>query len=313
MESEIIVREYRTKDAKDILSNEYPWEASFGTIYKDLELKFISFLEGRPRKRFVAYSLKENVAVGTLQLDRITRNLWHSGGWFVSPSYRRRGIGSLLIEAVHDYLRIIAVKKVVANIELNNFPSIRTAVKAGWRFFSQAYYQCDAGIKEELHEAIFEGDNGITLTNFHKSSLDILYRIYKSCLIKEWRNFLEIDKDNFLERFFGYTRARGLLKLWVKNKVMVIKERGDIIGYVQYTLPLRKPMQKTVYLYLLPTSNAINILGKILNLLKMEGYEEASLVLTNKNRIFMEETADILQNSFHFKKAKFLVCYYLLK
>jgi GNAT superfamily N-acetyltransferase len=318
MKSEFILREYRTSDAKDLLESDYPFDDinEFGSWYKDTRLKIIDFLEGRHRKRFVAYSLKEKKVLTTNKIDCITKNLWHNGAIFTVPSYRRRGLTELLGKYVEDYEKRKGATKSVGNIELTNFPSISMAAKRGFKFLPQSYYQCDGTFLENIGVDEQERNEKITLVDSHRSDKDTLHSIYQKCTMEEWRNILEIDKDNFLERFFGWTRMRGLFKLWIRNRVINIKENGDIIGYFHHTtrlLPIKKRRRITLYLYLLPSKWTRNILGKILNALKKDGYEEASIVFLNADRIFMEETADILQNDFQFKKRKFLVFYTFVK
>jgi GNAT superfamily N-acetyltransferase len=313
MNSDFIVREYKTSDAKDLLENEYPFDDTdeFGNWYKDLKLKIVCFVEGRPRKRFMIYSLKEKKVVGTNKIDSITKNLWHGGAIFVIPSHRRLGLTELLVNNLDNYQRSIGATKRVGNIELTNFPSLSMAAKRGFKFLTQSYYQCDGKIPEDLG-ADKEGDDEIALVGSYRSDKDTLYGIYRRCTSDEWRDFLEIDKDCFLERFFGYTRALGLLKLWVRNRVMNIREDGEVIGYFHHTsrlLPIRKRKHIRIHLYLLPTKWTRGILKKVLDLLRKEGYEEMSFVFTNTDRVFMEETASILQNDFQFKKRKFLIDY----
>lgn len=303
------MREYKTRDAKDLLEKEYPFDDTneWGSWYKDFKLKIISFFEGRPRKRFVAYSMKEKKAIGTVKIDKITKNLWHSGGWFVSTSHRRKGIATLLIKTAYDYQKRIGVTKVVANVEVANFSSIRTAVKNGGRFIPQSYYQCDGEISNKSVFFEIKRKDEIKFVNIRHHDLDKLYNIFRKCTCEEWPNFLEIDKDNFLERFFGYTRMSGPFKLWIKNRIVVIEEKGDILGYFYYTLPVRRRKRVRVHLFLLSFKRTINLIGKLINLLKNDGYEKVSLVFTHKNRAFMEEIANILQNHFQFKKKKFLI------
>lgn len=315
MESEqLVVRDYRAGDAKDLLENGYPFDDvnEFGSWYKDTKLSIVSFLEGRRRKRFVVYSLKEKKVVGTNKIDSITKNLWHGGAIFVIPSHRRLGLTELLVNNLDNYQRSIGATKRVGNIELTNFPSISMAAKRGFKFLPQSYYQCDGTFLENIGVDEQERNEKITLADSHRSDKDTLYGIYQRCTCDEWRDFLEIDESSFLERFFGYTRALGLLKLWVRNRVMTIREDGEVIGYFHHTsrlLPIRKRKHIRTHLYLLPTKWTRGILKKVLDLLRKEGYEEVSFVFTNTNRVFMEETASILQKDFQFKKRKFLIDY----
>jgi hypothetical protein len=211
---------------------------------------------------------------------------------------------------VDNYTKSIGVKKRVGNIELINLPSIGTAAKSGFKFLSQPYYRCDGLLPAEPSAGDTENSEDITLASFRSSDLDALYGVYQRCVNDEWRSILEIDKENFLERFFGYTRSRGLLKLWVRNRVGIIKENGDIVGYFHHTKrlsPIKMARQEKVYLYLLPSKQTKNTMVKIFSLMRREGYKEISLYFTNMDRLFMEETASILQNDFQFNKRKYLV------
>lgn len=315
MESEIVIREYRTSDAKDLFENEYPFIDIYewGTWFKDLKKKIISFFGRRQRKRFVAYSLKEKKAVGMYYLENTTKNLWYNTGLFVIPSYRRRGIAKLLDAHALNYMKGMGGKKIVGFIEVTNFPSITFAAKKiGRRFLPQSYYECGGDIQEYLGINEIEGDDKIALENFSRLDLEILYRIYQECVSEEWRTFLEIDKDNFLERFIRYIYRGGIFKPWFRKRVVIVRtSNGEIIGYFYYKerlLPINKLTRVTVYLFLLPHAHtAINFIGKLFNRLRSEGYEQASLIFTNKNRIFMEEIADTLQNNFKFKTTKYLL------
>jgi hypothetical protein len=182
----------------------------------------------------------------------------------------------------------------------------------GSKFLQQSYYRCEGEILEKSGKDESEGNKIIKLDSPYIIDRETLYRIYQACVNEEWRKILEIDKENFLDRFWGCTRLGGLLKLLVRNRVVIIKERDENIGYFHHTtrlLPIKKEKRKTVYLYLTPTKLTKNILEKIPDFLGKEEYEEISLVFTNKNMVFMEEIADILQNSFQFNKSRFLIFY----
>jgi len=305
-ETEIVVREYETKDAKDLTKAGYPFTDTdeWGSPYKDLKLKIISCLEHRSRKRLVAYSVTEKKAVGTVKMDEISEDLWHIGGIFVSPPYRGRGIGSLLYRSAFDCLKGMDVRKAVANVEAHNLPSIRTLEKTWDGFISQSYERY-SGITRHMNN-----DARIGLRSFLLCDLDALYEIYQKSIEAEWRTFLEIDRNNFLERFFGHIHFTGLLRMLVRKRVLVAEEKGTTAGYVimpTNKAQIHKRVQR-LYLFFSPGASietAISFVRRIFSLLLTEGWREVNLYYTNMDMKLMTEFSDALCTTFGLRKTQF--------
>jgi len=305
-ETDFFSRAYETRDAENLIKAGYPFTDTdeWGSRIKDLRLKIICWLEHKARRRLVAFSATERKAVGTVKMDEISKHLWHIGGIFVSPPYRGRGIGSLLYRSAFDCLKGMDVRKAVANVEAHNLPSIRTLEKTWDGFISQSYERY-SGITRHMNN-----DARIGLRSFLLCDLDALYEIYQKSIEAEWRTFLEIDRNNFLERFFGHIHFTGLLRMLVRKRVLVAEEKGTTAGYVimpTNKAQIHKRVQR-LYLFFSPGASietAISFVRRIFSLLLTEGWREVNLYYTNMDMKLMTEFSDALCTTFGLRKTQF--------
>jgi len=294
-ETDFFSRAYETGDAENLIKAGYPFADTdeWGSRIKDLRLKLICWLEHKARRRLVAFSAAERKAVGTVKMDEISKHLWHIGGIFVSPPYRGRGIGSLLYRSAFGCLKGMDVRKAVANVEVTNLPSLKTLEKTWDGFISQSYDRY-SGILQHT-----EKDSGIDLRSFITCDLDILYRVYQKSINADWRTFLEIDKSNFLERFFGHIHSKGLLQLSVRKRVFVAEESESIVGYAVMPTsiaPLHRHIQR-LYLVLSPQISfdaAMGFIRQVFSLLVTEGCRGVHLYFTNVDKDLRSKVSNAL-------------------
>jgi len=307
-ETDIFVREYQTKDAEDLMNAGYPFTdtGEWGTPYKDLKLKIINHLENKARKRLVAHCNTDKKPVGTVKMEEIGKHLWGIWTIFVSSPYRRRGIGSLLYRSAFDLLREMDVRKAIGNVEVTNLPSIKALEKTWDGFISQSYYRYTGVLRHT------EKYDRIVPRSFVKFDLDQLFKVYQQSINADWRTFLEIDKNNFLERFFGHIHSKGLLQLSVRKRVFIAEESGSIVGYLimpTSIVPLHRYNQR-LYLFLSPQialGTAMGFIQGAFSLLVTEGCRTVYLYFTNVNKDLMSKISNALYTVLGLTKTEFLL------
>jgi len=152
---------------------------------------------------------------------------------------------------------------------------------------------------------------GLVIRSLRSYDEKSLFKIYLQCTRRDWRSFLEIDSDNFLDRFIEYPCYTGLMKLLVKRKIMIAEKEGSTMGYVLVAAP-RSPQRKTpvkLYFFLsnrLSTVEAIAFTGEILKLLR-RAFSNVHLYFTSVNEQKPSEIASELRSKFGFAVSQYLV------
>lgn len=306
--SGIIVKDYRTKDYRDIIRAGYPFSTTrWGRLF-DIKLKILDAMQQMKRKFFVAYIPQSKKSVGIVTLTEINSDLWGIWDIFVSPAYRRRGISSLLYQSSFDYLRKKCIRKAVGSVETTNIASIRGIEKMWDGFLPQKFYEYHGNIPRIQREK----QNGTIIRCFHSSDRDSLFDIYKQCACEDWISFLEIDKQNFLDRFIQYPFYRGLLKVLFKKQVLVAEENGSIRGYAIIPIGRLRLWRNTAKLYFflspqLPPKEGVLIINKILNLVRSMKFKNIYMFSINKNEKLLSKISSALRTKFDLKTTQNLV------
>ena len=258
MITQLVLREYSTGDYRDIVEAGYNFydlaELKPLNLCKDRVLRTFDVLEEGEKRVFVAYSPKERKVVGIITLRKITDRLWGLWNIFVSPTHRRQGIGSWLYHRCFEYLKRRGVERAVGSVAVTNIPSIRSLEKTWDGFLSQKFYYYSGAVPLVK----IRQPRNIRIQDFSYSDGDALFETYKECVGEDWHTFLEIGKENFLERFIDYMHGRGLIYLLLRKHFLIAEERDTISGYilmVQRHFPKRFKKIATLYLFLSPMAS----------------------------------------------------------
>jgi len=308
LQQDIIVRNYKTEDYGDLIQAGYHFSTTLLGISFKLKKKILETLEQLELRLLVAYSLDEKKAVGLVTLKEINRNLWGIWDIFVSPTHRGRRISSLLYQASYDFLRKRGVRKAVGSVEIANMASIRSIERNWDGFLSQRFYKY-SGKTPNIRNIL---QKGLAIRHFSSSDGSSLFKIYKQCTGKDWRSFLEVNTDNFLDRFIQYPCYTGLLKLLVRKEMLIAEKKGLTMGYVLVCAP-RPSLRKTpvrLYFFLsnkLSTIEAIAFTSEILKLMLRRGFSNVHLYSINIDEPRSREIVNELSAKFGFTVSQNLV------
>lgn len=308
MNSDIVLREYKNTDYKDIIQAGYPFTTSdWGNAYKDLKRKIVTITEKTKDKRFVAYSTRDRKAIGIVILKGITSSLWLMWHIFVSPKHRRRGISLLLYRTMFDYLRKMGVRKVVAHASTDI--ALMKGLEKMWDgFLSQKIYEYSGNIPRIENK----DQNRIITRRFYPSDKGALYKIFRQCANDDWYSVLEIDESNFLYRFVGYIRYRGILRILFRRQPLVFEdEDGSIKGYAIVPLPRLFPPSKALVKFFvspqLSRDGFLAIINQILIAMASKGFKKVSMSTIHPNEKLLIEMSQILRRDFRFEISQYTV------
>jgi len=309
MKTDTVIREYRLSDFKDLVQAGFPFStAEWGSIYKDLRLKAMNFLEQTEHKKFVAYSLEDKKAVGVITIKKITRSLWGIWNIFVSPYHRRRGISLALYQKSFDYLRKRGVEKAVGSVEVTNIPSIKSIKRVWDGFLSQKFYECQGNVRHNQRNS-----QKAAARKTGSFDQDALFEIYRQCAGRDWYTFLEIDKTNFLQRFIEHKYYRGPLRFLLERQTLAFEsECGALNGYAiapTRKWPLRGPSER-VYFFMSPQltpDEAVDLINEMFGLKSRGNFTKVSMFTLNTNEKLLLETSRMLRADFNFKVLQHMV------
>lgn len=310
MHQNIMVRDYKTKDYRDIVEAGYPFSTTMFGMSFELKRKILDIAEQLERNFLVAYSLDKKKAVGLVTLKEINGNLWGIWDIFVSPTHRGRRISSLLYQASFDYLRKRGVRKAVGSVRTANMASIRSIERNWDRFLSQGFHFYKYSGKALDIQNTWR--KGIVLRDFNLSDRNSLFEIYKQCANEDWLSFLEIDSNNFLDRFIQYPCYTGLLRLLIRKEILIAEKQSWTMGYVIVSVPRLPIYKNTVRLYLfmsskLSTREAIALIIEISNLMLSRKLSNIYMYSIGTNDQKLLQIANELRIKFGFTVSKNLV------
>ncbi len=239
---EIIVRKYSDKDYADIIEGGYPsycyLRPDFYNRIKNLvnineiEKKVLkTFFRNQEEIVLVAYSKKDRKPIGVATLRRITYSLWGIWSVFVLSSSRGKRIASLLYQESFKLLKERKIKKVIAQVFLDNAASLKS-IKRNWQgFLSTRIFACAK--KNRMGEERLPNEIRIRRQDEEKRNL---FETFRNCVGEQWCRILEIDKNNFLDRIFGPAYFEPISKNFLarsmmKKDVFVAEYKRKIVGY----------------------------------------------------------------------------------
>jgi GNAT superfamily N-acetyltransferase len=305
MKNDIFIRGYKLKDYNDLANAGYPFStADWGSVYKDLKLKIINVMVLSEEKKLVAYSFRDKKAVGIVTLKKITNSLWGVWHIFVSPDYRRRGIALSLYEKSFDYLRKRKVKRAVGSVEVTNIPSVKSIEKVWNEFLPPKIFE----FRGNLPHSQKKRQMMVAARRFRSSDHDALFEIYKQCAHREWYTFLEINRDNFLQRLVEPKYYRGPLRILLQKQILVFESKDrTLIGYAIARTPkwsLRRQGERS-YFIVSPQLSPDETVDTIIEMLSFEVRRHLRNVISmftiNKNEKMLLETSKMLCADFNFE------------
>lgn len=129
---------------------ENPQHRSFvEELIKGNEMKFVKQIKERLQRSSYQDSFLERAylvasskdLIGYLYLSGIKRNSIYLE-YLIAPSKRRQGYASRLLEEVSDYLfSNYPLEKILLDIDQGNYPSMKTALAAGFSYDTDEYVQ----------------------------------------------------------------------------------------------------------------------------------------------------------------------------
>lgn len=230
----MIVRKYNPRDFKDLVDSGYVFGLhSFESgELRDLKIKALKALGEIIEEHLVALPIDQKKAVGFVTLRKITDTLFGVWNTFVHPDFRGRGISSLLYQSAFEHLAEKGLKKAVSSVAVSNIASVKGIKKTWDGFLSQRFYYIPNVDIELTGLPHYQSKlSKVPFSHLRKRMHDVLFATYKNCVNEDWYTFLEINRDNFLERFIDYPRySQGILSMMFDKYVLFDESKCE--GYV---------------------------------------------------------------------------------
>lgn len=274
----ITIRKYAEKDYANLIRSGYPFNSylkpDFYNRLKNLfnvkEIgKFVlkTFFLNQEEVLLVAYSTEARKAVGVITLRKITDSLWGMWDIFVSPSFRGRSIASLLYQEAFEFLRNRNVRKVVGSITLvhDRLASLKSVERNWPGYLSTRVFECERSEGPDEHDF-----DQITVRKIRSGEEKTLFEVFRRCVGEEWCNCLEIDRDNFLDRIFGYVYFEAfsknmLTRITMKRNVFVAEYKGEVRGYAISRMVRLILSEYALHLFVPPSKNFGELSKALLN------------------------------------------------
>jgi predicted acetyltransferase len=282
---DIIIRKYKSSDYRDIVNSGYPFDAkSLGTI-GHLKTKLQNILGLIKEDNLVAFDRNKEMVVGIVTLRRITNTLWHMWDIFVHPDLRGRGIASLIYRSSFQYCAERGGRKAVESVAVDNVASIKSITKTWDDFLSQRFYKVP-NVDTKLTNLPYQLKiSRVSISHLRKDERDALFATYKNCVNEDLLSFLEINRDNFLERFIDfhpYSGPRARLLSIISNKYILFDKDKCAEGYA-VTIGSKMRRSAILYLYISKGSSdktVILLLLKAIQELRLKGIKAYMVCVT---------------------------------
>ena len=247
--NDIVITSYKKEYYADLVDSGYYSLTPFHTYlapdfyYKVRNLlnideikKFVNrhfFLNNKQITR-VAYSKQDQKAVGSITSRKITERLWGIWSFFVSPEYRGRRIGITLGRENFRLLKEMNVERTIAMIAKTNVPSLKAHKSTGLQLSDYGYLRSRIFRCERIGPIPEPDFEKTKVRKLHQGEKKQLFEIFELCVGKQWRSYLEIDQENYLDRIYGpgFWEECGLLsRLAMKKNILVAESGGKLQGY----------------------------------------------------------------------------------
>ncbi|MDR0373375.1 MAG: GNAT family N-acetyltransferase [Nitrososphaerota archaeon] len=219
----IIVAQGRTIDYKEFARYGFRFLVGFSNF---------RILFNQENVTMIAYSTNQKKPVGIIYLQKITENLWGIWSTFIHPAFRGRGIAPQLYNKSFEFLKKKGIKKAIGTVSFVNKPSIASIQKTWDGFLNRVNYKLN----------FFDQTQKPTTTCNILNNMDTqnLWEIFSTNTGAEWINFLEINKENFIDRVFGSAGCEAYSKktrrLLIQKRLVEIKQNNrELLSYAIYT------------------------------------------------------------------------------
>ena len=238
--------------------------------------------------RFVVYHIEDKVAIGFLCLEKTTDWLYSIKYVYVDPKYRKRGIGTKLLNHATILAKEKGAKKVNLNVYFNQNKTRELYKKQGFNeigftVLGQRFLSMSAPIRiinrsivglKHLTRLTFIKKGGLfSLQMNSRKNRETLFNIYKKSMNKKWIDFFEIDINNLIN---------GSRHVWRSPffKDVLINDAAN-----SFALIFNPPFSSRAAVELYSTSNAVSqtLIKNLLKILSNRGISFTQITLFNNN------------------------------
>lgn len=236
------------------------------------------------QKGFVAYNVDDKSAAGFLSLTEHTSSLQSIRYVFINPAFRRRGIATELVTFAISFAKKRGVKKIF----LTSSPSggaTELYKKIGFRQIVNSTEVWGGGKTPKISNEVI--GNLIPLDSRLKTDQNLLFKIYKHRMGKNWINFFENNARNL---FYGYSQE---FKSFFYRSAYVNKQNDSVV------IMFKRPMSHLVNaeLYVANDSQIKALFREVMKLFKQKGIIYSKITVFNVNN---NDCSDLLKrNNFY--------------
>lgn len=226
---DVIVRDYRPDDYDEALKSGYVFSPYF--LRPSIVSRTLRLFGSTDWFTLVAYHKVKRRIAGVITYLKYTDTIWVTGPLFVSPDFRRMGIGSLLTSAANALLKKTGVKRAFGDVPLDN-PVVRLHSNLGMKPLVSMLHVWGALNQSSWSRRVYQDVKSREAKNldFHR-----LFKVYKESVTQSWLRFFGIDESNFLCEYSQSVRAIPMI---AKRHVVIEADIDEKTrGYSLVTLP----------------------------------------------------------------------------
>jgi GNAT superfamily N-acetyltransferase len=220
---------------------------------------------------FVIYNTQENLAVGYLSLIEYTTYLYSIKYVFVSPTCRRMGLATELLNYSMTYAKEHGAKKIYLNPDFNDNVLLNFYLKRGFNLIVDSSMLWGGQSTEKMY---YEPNGKIVTVNDRpEKSNDTIFSLCKECMGTNWVNFFELSRNNIIN---GFSQ---------EFKHFFIKDAFSFDSENSIALIFKRPFLNTssVELYVSSDSVIPHVLNKLSTILSKKGIAWSKTTILNVN------------------------------
>ena len=238
--------------------------------------------------RFVVYHNEDRVAIGFLCLEKNTDWLYSIKYVYVDPKYRKRGIGTKLLNHATILAKEKGAKKVNLNVYINQTKTMELYKKQGFneigftilgqRFLSKSapiriLNRSIVGLKHLTRRTFIKKGQLFSLQMNSRKNRETLFNIYKKSMSQEWIDFFEIDINNLISGSHHVWRSPFF-------RDVLINDTSNSFALI-FNLPFSS--RAAVELYSTSKEVSISLIKNLLKILSNRGISFTQITLFNNN------------------------------
>lgn len=220
---------------------------------------------------FVIYNTQENLAVSYLSLIKYTSYLYSIKFVFVSPSYRRMGLATELLNYSMTYAKEHGAKKIYLNPDFNDSVLLNFYLKRGFNLIVDSLMLWGGQSPEKMQ---YERNGKIvTATARPEKNKDRIFSLCKEYMSSNWVDFFELSPSNIIN---GFSQ---------EFKHFFIKDAFSFESANSIALIFKRPFLSTgsVELYVSSDSVIPHVLNKLSTILSKKGIVWSKTTVFNVN------------------------------